>query len=196
MEGLLNEGHWLYGQEFSSDELLLLKEFQLLSAKPVFFVANVAEEVGVDDPLVTPVIDAAKQRNTKAIVLSGQIESELAALSEQERAEFFQELGLQESGLQRLLVAAHEMLGLITFFTAGEEESRAWTIKEHTMAQEAAGKIHSDMQRGFIRAEVFAYTDLIDCGSPAALREKGLFRLEGREYLVKDGDVMYFRFNV
>ena len=168
----------------------------MLSAKPVFFVANVAEGVGVDDPQVAPVIEAAKQRNTRAIVLSGQIESELAALSEQERTEFFQELGLQESGLQRLLVAAHEMLGLITFFTAGEEESRAWTIKEHTMAQEAAGKIHSDMQRGFIRAEVFAYTDLIDCGSPAALREKGLFRLEGREYLVKDGDVMYFRFNV
>jgi len=130
------------------------------------------------------------------MLLSGQIEAELATLSEQERAEFFQELGLQESGLQRLIAMAHESLGLITFFTAGEEESRAWTIKRDTMAQEAAGKIHSDMQRGFIRAEVFAYTDLIDCGSPAAVREKGLFRLEGREYIVQEGDIMYFRFNV
>ena len=196
VESLLNKGQWLYGQEFSPDEQSLLTDYQLLSTKPVFFVANVSEGVGADDPLVAPVIEAAKQRNTKAILLAGQIESELASISEEERAEFFQELGLKESGLQRLLLAAHEMLGLITFFTAGEEESRAWTIKEHTNAQEAAGKIHSDMQRGFIRAEVFAYTDLLDCGSPTALREKGLFRLEGREYVVKDGDIMYFRFNV
>ena len=196
VESLLNKGQWLFGQEFSPDEQCLLTDYQLLSTKPVFFVANVSEGVGADDPLVAPVIEAATQRNTKAILLAGQIESELASISEEERAEFFQELGLKESGLQRLLLAAHEMLGLITFFTAGEEESRAWTIKEHTNAQEAAGKIHSDMQRGFIRAEVFAYTDLIDCGSPTALREKGLFRLEGREYVVKDGDIMYFRFNV
>lgn len=196
VDALLNKGQWLYGQEFSSDEQFLLKEYQLLSVKPVFFVANVAEGVGAEDPLAASVIEAAKQRNTKAIVLAGKIESELATLSEQERAEFFRELGLKESGLQRLLGAAHEMLGLMTFFTAGEEESRAWTIKKHTVAQEAAGKIHSDMQRGFIRAEVFAYSDLIECGSPAALREKGLFRLEGREYEVQEGDVMYFRFNV
>lgn len=196
VEALLNQGQWLYGQDFSPDEQLLLNEYQLLSAKPVFFVANVAEGMGADDPLVSPIFEAARQRKTKAIVLAGHIEAELAMLSDQERAEFFQELGLQESGLQRLLSAAHEMLGLITFFTAGEEEARAWTIKRHTVAQEAAGKIHSDMQRGFIRAEVFAYADLIDCGTPAAVREKGLFRLEGREYIVQEGDVMYFRFNV
>ena len=195
-EKLLNEGQWLYGKEFSHEEQLILKEFQLLSAKPVFFVANVAEGVGVGDPLVVPVIEAAQQRNTKAIVLAGQMEAELATLTEQERAEFFQELGLKESGLQRLISNAHEMLGLITFFTAGEEESRAWTIKKDTKAHEAAGKIHSDMQRGFIRAEVFAYKDLIDCGTPAAVREKGLFRLEGKEYVVQEGDIMYFRFNV
>ena len=196
VEALLNEGQWLYGKAFSSEEQLFLNDFQLLSAKPVFFVANVAEGMGVDDPLVKPVIEAAQQRKTKAIILPGQMEAELATLSEQERAEFFQELGLQESGLQRLIANAHEILGLITFFTAGEEESRAWTIKKETKAQEAAGKIHSDMQRGFIRAEVFAYSDLIDCGSPAAVREKGLFRLEGRDYIVKEGDIMYFRFNV
>ena len=196
VEALLNEGQWLYGQDFTHDEQILLKEFQLLSAKPVFFVANVTEGTKEDDPLVVPVFEAAQQRKTKAMVLSGQIEAELATLSEQERAEFFQELGLQESGLQRLIAIAHEKLGLITFFTAGEEESRAWTIKRDTMAQEAAGKIHSDMQRGFIRAEVFAYTDLLNCGTPAAVREKGLFRLEGREYIVQEGDIMYFRFNV
>ncbi len=196
VEALLNEGQWLYGREFSPEEEHLLNDFQLLSAKPVFFVANVAEGMGVDDPFVVPVIEAAQQRKTKAIVLAGQLEAELATLSEQERAEFFQELGLKESGLQRLIANAHEMLGLITFFTAGEEESRAWTIKKETKAHEAAGKIHSDMQRGFIRAEVFAYSDLIECGSPVAVREKGLFRLEGREYVVKEGDIMYFRFNV
>ena len=196
VESLLNEGQWLYGKEFSSEDQLLLKEFQLLSTKPVFFVANVAEGMDVDDPLVVPVIEAAQHRKTKAIVLAGQMEAELATLSEQERAEFFQALGLKESGLQRLMAIAHEMLGLITFFTAGEEEARAWTIKKDTKAHEAAGKIHSDMQRGFIRAEVFAYSDLIECGSPVAVREKGLFRLEGRDYVVKEGDVMYFRFNV
>ena len=196
LEALLHEGHWLYGQAFSPEEQALLKEFQLLSAKPVFFVANVSEGTGVDDPLVVPVMETARQRRTQAIILAGQIEAELATLSEQERAEFFRELGLQESSIQRLSSVAHEMLGLITFFTAGEEESRAWTIKKHTKAHEAAGKIHSDMQRGFIRAEVFAYSDLIKCGTPAVVREKGLFRLEGRDYIVQEGDIMYFRFNV
>ena len=196
LEELINDNRWLYQETFSVDEQTILKEYQLLSAKPVFLIANVSEEMGWEDPIVRSVIEAGEMRGARTIVLAGKIESELAALSEQERAEFYQELGLQESGLQRLLAAAHDMLGLITFFTAGEEESRAWTIKSHTMAQDAAGKIHSDMQRGFIRAEVFSYANLMECGGPVAVRERGFFRLEGREYVVQEGDIMYFRFNV
>jgi len=196
LEELLNEGQWLYGKAFSVEEQSLLKDYQLLATKPVLFVANVSEEMKEDDPLVQSVMEVGRQKGIRTILLAGQTEAELATLSEADRAEFFQALGLKESGLQKLIAAANEMLGLITFFTAGEEESRAWTIQKQTIAQEAAGKIHSDMQRGFIRAEVFSYADLMACGSPAAVREKGLFRLEGREYIVQDGDIMYFRFNV
>lgn len=196
LEDLLGENVWLYGQKFSPEENQKLQDYQLLSVKPVFYVANVLEGVGADDPLVKLVMAHGDQRGAKTIILSGQIEAELAALSENERMEFFREMGLQESGLQRLLAQAHEVLGLITFFTAGEEESRAWTIRNGTQAQVAAGKIHSDIQRGFIRAEVFTYDDLIRCGNPASVREEGFFRLEGREYIVQDGDVVYFRFNV
>ncbi len=196
LEDLLGENVWLYGQTFSPEENQKLQDYQLLSVKPVFYVANVLEGVSADDPLVKLVMAHGDQRGAKTIILSGQIEAELAALSENERMEFFREMGLQESGLQRLLAQAHEVLGLITFFTAGEEESRAWTIRNGTQAQVAAGKIHSDIQRGFIRAEVFTYDDLIRCGNPASVREEGLFRLEGREYIVQEGDVVYFRFNV
>jgi hypothetical protein len=196
LEGLINDGQWLYGKEFSFEEQVLLQEYQLLSAKPVFLVANVSEGMGEDDPRVRSIIEAGETRGIRTVVLAGQMEAELGALSEQERQEFYQELGLQESGLQRIMAVAHEMLDLITFFTAGEEEARAWIIKRHTKAQDAAGKIHSDMKRGFIRAEVFAYDDLIASGNLAVVREKGLFRLEGREYIVQEGDIMYFRFNV
>ena len=162
----------------------------------MIFVANVSEGSGADDPHVGQVIELAKQRGTKTIVLCGKIESEIAALSEEERQEFFQELGLKESGLQQLIALSYQVLGIITFFTAGEEEARAWTIVQNTRAAEAAGKIHSDMQRGFIRAEVYTYEDAVTCGSLPLIREKGLLRLEGRDYVVKDGDVMFFRFNV
>lgn len=196
LEELLNQGSWLYGHPFSPEEWSLLKEFQLLSAKPVCYVANILEGGRSDDPHVLAVRRRAEKSGSHSIVLSGKIEAELAMLPEEERAEFLRELGLQESGLQRLLAVAHELLGLITFFTAGEEESRAWTIPRGTTAQEAAGKIHTDMHRGFIRAEVYAYSDLMACGTPTAVKEKGLFRLEGRDYIVQDGDIMYFRFNV
>lgn len=196
VEDLLSQNMWLHGQPFSEEEQAMLKDYQLLSAKPVFYVANVLEGTGADDPLVCSVREHGDQRGAKTIVLAGQIEAELAGLSEADRMEFFRDLGLKESGLQRLVAAAQELLGIITFFTAGEEESRAWTIKKGIPAHEAAGKIHSDMQRGFIRAEVFAYQDLVNCRTPVVVKEKGLFRLEGRDYIVKDGDVMYFRFNV
>ena len=129
-------------------------------------------------------------------MLSGRIEAEISALEPEDRAEYLRELSMGEPGLVRLIRTAYELLGLITFFTAGETESRAWTVRKGTKAATAAGKIHSDMERGFIRAEVYHYDDLISCGSEAAVKEKGLFRLEGREYLIKDGDVMFFRFNV
>lgn len=195
LEEWLTEGVWL-SDRVSDEEQKRLKDYQLLTAKPVVFVANVAEGVDRDAPVVQSMLKVAQERHAPVIVLAGKTEAELATLPEEERAEFFQALGLKESGLQRLMTVVNEMLGLITFFTAGEEEARAWTIKRNTTAQEAAGKIHSDMQRGFIRAEVFAYDDLVACGTPAAVREKGLFRLEGRDYIVQDGDVMYFRFNV
>jgi ribosome-binding ATPase YchF (GTP1/OBG family) len=150
----------------------------------------------LDEPLVTSIRERAEKRGAKVVVICGQLEAELSVLKEEERHEYLKELGLKESGLVRLTAAAYELLSLITFFTAGEEESRAWPLRKGTRAATAAGKIHSDMERGFIRAEVFAYDDLIAYGTPAGVREKGLFRLEGRDYVIQDGDVVYFRFNV
>ena len=196
LEELLNQGLGLYHQTFSPEESGWLREYHLLSDKPVFYVANAPDGVGAGDPLVQAVMGYGEKSGAKTIILKGRIEAELATLNESDREEFFMDLGLKESGLQRLWATAYEVLGLLTFFTAGEEEARAWTITKGMPAQLAAGKVHSDMQRGFIRAEVFAYSDLVKYGSSAALREKGLIRLEGRDYAVQDGDVMYFRFNV
>ncbi|HJU03543.1 MAG TPA: redox-regulated ATPase YchF, partial [Nitrospiraceae bacterium] len=170
---LLNKGEWLKGQPFNSEELSMLSEFQLLSAKPVLFVANVSEGIGADDPHVQVVQALAEKKGARVVTICGQLEAELSALPAEEREAYLRELGLAESGLVRLTRAAYDLLALITFFTAGEEESRAWPIRAGTKAPAAAGKIHSDMERGFIRAEVFAYADLIACGTPAAVREKG-----------------------
>jgi GTP-binding protein YchF len=193
---LLNKGQWLRGQPFSGEEHAMLQELQLLTAKPVLFVANVSEGTGGDDPQVQSVRESAEKKAARMVTICGQLEAELSTLPADERQTYLQELGLKESGLVRLTAAAYDLLKLITFFTAGEEESRAWPIREGTKAPAAAGKIHSDMERGFIRAEVYAYNDLMACGTPAVVREKGLFRLEGKEYVIKDGDVVYFRFNV
>jgi GTP-binding protein YchF len=193
---LLDKGEWLNGRSFSADEEALLRDYQLLAAKPVLFIANVSEGMNADDPQVRTVQMQAEKKGARMVVICGQLEAELSALPAEERQPYLRELGLSESGLVRLTKAAYELLSLITFFTAGEEESRAWPVRRGTKAPAAAGKIHSDMERGFIRAEVFAYADLIACGTPAAVREKGLFRLEGKEYVIKDGDVVYFRFNV
>jgi GTP-binding protein YchF len=193
---LLNKGEWLGNQALPADERVLLNECQLLSAKPVLFVANAAEGAGEDSPLVRTVKELADKRGARLVILYGQLEAELSTLSAEDRAEYMKEIGLKESGLVRLTRVAYELLGLITFFTAGEVESRAWPIRKGLKAAEAAGKIHSDMERGFIRAEVYHYDDLIACGSEARVREKGLFRLEGRDYVIKEGDVVYFRFNV
>lgn len=193
---LLNKGEWLGTRSFTEDEQAILNECQLLSAKPILFVANAAEGAGEDHPLVRPVKELAEKRGARLVILYGQLEAELSTLPAEDRAEFMKDAGLTESGLVRLTRAAYDLLGLITFFTAGEVESRAWPIRRGTKAPEAAGKIHSDMERGFIRAEVYHYDDLIACGSEAKVKEKGLFRLEGKDYIIKEGDIVYFRFNV
>ena len=191
----LGKGEWIGGQPFSGDEQVLIREYQLLTAKPVVFAVNVGEGQE-EDQSVGRVEVLANARGAKLVKLSGRIEAEVATLEPDERADYLRELGMGEAGLVRLVRTAYDLLGLITFFTAGESESRAWTVRNGTRAAQAAGKIHSDMERGFIRAEVYRYDDLIACGSEAGVKEKGLFRLEGRDYLIRDGDVMFFRFNV
>lgn len=174
--------------------------YNLLTAKPVIYAANVAEDELADDgnsnPHVTAVREMAKEENSEVFVICAQIEQEMAELEDDEKMMFLEDLGLSESGLEKLIKASYSLLGLISYLTSGEDETRAWTIKKGTKAPQAAGKIHSDFERGFIRAEVVNYQDLLDCGSIAAAKEKGLVGLEGKEYIVKDGDVILFRFNV
>ena len=191
----LGKGEWIGRKKHSPGEQAWVREYQLLTAKPVIFVANIGENQG-NDPVVDSLERLAANRGARFVKLSGRMEAEVAALEPEERCDYLRELGMGEPGLVRLIRTAYELLQLITFFTAGDTESRAWTIRAGTKAAQAAGKIHSDMERGFIRAEVYQYNDLISCGNEAGVKEKGLFRLEGRDYEVQDGDVMFFRFNV
>jgi len=194
--GLLDKGEWLGNLTYTPEERTLLDECQLLSAKPVLFVANVSEQASADEAMVKTVRDFAEKRGSRVVTICGQIEAELSSLPEADRVDFLKEMGLTESGLVRLTREAYALLDLVTFFTAGEIESRAWPIVKNTKAPQAAGKIHSDMERGFIRAEVYHYDDLLACGSEAKVKEKGLFRLEGKDYIIKEADIVYFRFNV
>lgn len=182
------------------DEQTLLASYNLLTGKPVIFAANVAEEDLADDgsgnEKVAEVRAFAAENDSEVFVICAQIEQEIAELDEEETAMFLEDLGLKESGLQKLIKASYHILGLMSFLTAGEDETRAWTIKIGTKAPQAAGKIHTDFERGFIKAEVVNYKDLLEQGSLAAAREKGLVGMEGKEYVVKDGDVILFRFNV
>ena len=182
------------------DEEEWFKGYNLLTAKPVIYAANVSEDDLADDgannKFVQEVRENAKEEGCEVFVICAQIEQEIAELDDEEKAMFLEELGLKESGLEKLIKASYSLLGLISYLTAGEDETRAWTIKKGTKAPQAAGKIHSDFERGFIRAEVVNYQDLLDCGSLSAAKEKGLVGLEGKEYVVKDGDVILFRFNV
>ncbi|MCI9144484.1 MAG: redox-regulated ATPase YchF [Lachnospiraceae bacterium] len=182
------------------DESLLLKEYNLLTGKPVIYAANVAEEDLADDGAsngkVAQVREAAEKEGGEVFVICAQIEQEISELDEDEKAMFLEDLGLKESGLEKLIRASYHTLGLMSFLTAGEDETRAWTIKIGTKAPQAAGKIHSDFERGFIKAEVVNYRDLLEQGSLAAAREKGLVGIEGKDYVVRDGDVILFRFNV
>ncbi|MCI8282758.1 MAG: redox-regulated ATPase YchF [Lachnospiraceae bacterium] len=182
------------------DEALWFASYNLLTAKPVIYAANVSEEDlaedGAGNDHVGAVREMAAAENSEVFVICAQIEQEIAELEEEEKTMFLEELGLEESGLEKLVKASYSLLGLISYLTAGEDETRAWTIRKGTKAPQAAGKIHSDFERGFIRAEVVNYQDLLDCGSLAAAKEKGIVGLEGKEYVVKDGDVILFRFNV
>lgn len=178
----------------------LLSSLNLLTYKPVIFAANVAEDDLADDgqsnKYVSTVRKFADGEGNEVFVICAQIEQEIAELEDNEKKEFLEDLGLEESGLEKLIKASYKLLGLISYLTAGEQETRAWTITKGTKAPQAAGKIHTDFERGFIKAEVVNYKDLLDSGSYAAAREKGLVRLEGKEYVVKDDDVILFRFNV
>ena len=182
------------------DELALLSSYNLLTYKPVIFAANVGEEDLSDDGAgnqgVESVRKYAAENGGEVFVICAQIEQEISELEDEEKAMFLEDLGLQESGLEKLIKASYRILGLMSFLTAGEDETRAWTIKIGTKAPQAAGKIHTDFERGFIKAEVVNYKDLLEQGSLAAAREKGLVGMEGKDYVVKDGDVILFRFNV
>ena len=184
----------------NKDEDAWLATYNLLTAKPVIYAANVAEDDIADDgannQYVQAVREYAAKQNSEVFVICAQIEEEISELDEDERKMFLEDLGLTESGLEKLVRASYHLLGLMSFLTAGEDETRAWTIKIGTKAPQAAGKIHTDFERGFIKAEVVNYQDLLDCGSYAGAREKGLVRMEGKEYVVQDGDVILFRFNV
>ena len=185
--------------ELSEDELGLIGELNLMTLKPVIFIANVSEDEVAnadDNEHVKAVQKYAAEEGAAVVTISAKVEAEIAELSNEDAMEFLAELGLSQSGLDKLIKASFKLLGLITFLTAGVQEVRAWTIKDGTKAPQAGGKIHSDIERGFIRAEIVSYDDLVLTGSSTAAREKGLVRLEGKDYVMKDGDVTYFRFNV
>ncbi len=185
--------------ELSDEEKEYLKDVYLLTSKPILYIANVSEEQLQDtenDEYVKQVKEYADKENASVIPLCVKIEEELSSLDQEDKNEMLEALGLDESGLDKVVKASYDLLGLMSFLTAGEPEVRAWTIKKGTKAPEAAGKIHSDIQRGFIKAEVVSYDDLIREGSMAAVREKGLLRMEGKEYIMQDGDIVLFRFNV
>lgn len=197
----LEDGKMAKSYETADDEeALLLESFNLLTAKPVIYAANVSEDDLADDAssnkYVNSVREFAKNEGSEVFVICAQIEQEIAELDDEERKMFLDDLGIKESGLEKMISASYSLLGLISYITSGEMETKAWTIKKGTKAPQAAGKIHSDFERGFIRAEVVSYDNLTEQGSMAAAKEKGLVRSEGKEYIVQDGDVVLFRFNV
>jgi len=197
VKALLEQVKKLKGVVESDDERIWMRELHLLSDKPVLYVANVAEDdLEGNHPNVAQVREIAAREGAGVVAICGQLEAEISELAGEEKQAFLQDMGLQESGLDRLIRSGYDLLGLITYFTAGVKEVRAWTIVNGTKAPQAAGVIHSDFEKGFIRAEVIAFDDFIACNGEAGAKEKGLMRLEGKEYVVKDGDVMHFRFNV
>ena len=201
LKKLLEDGKMVKSYETDDeDELALLKGYALLTSKPTIYAANVAEDDlandGADNAGVQAVREFAKGENSEVFVICAEIEAEISELEDDDKKAFLDDLGLEESGLDKLIKASYSLLGLISYLTCGEDESRAWTITRGMKAPQAAGKIHTDFERGFIKAEVVSYEALVECGSMAAAKEKGLVRMEGKDYVVQDGDVVLFRFNV
>ncbi len=200
VKAALEDGKPARSLEYDEDEAAIMKEIALISMKPVIYAANVAEDdfsKGIENnEYVNKVKALAESEGSEVMPVSARIEEEIAQLDGDEKAMFLEELGMHESGLDRLIKASYTLLGLISYLTAGEPEVRAWTITKGTKAPQAAGKIHTDFERGFIRAEVVHYNDLMACGSMTAAKEKGLVRSEGKEYVMQDGDIVLFRFNV
>lgn len=185
--------------EFNEDEQVLVKDMFLLTTKPILYIANISEEQienAENDAMVLKVKDYAAKENAEVIPLCVKIEEELSGLEDEDKQEMLEALGLDESGLDKVIKKSYDLLGLMSFLTAGEPEVRAWTIKKGTKAPQAAGKIHSDIERGFIKAEVVSYDDLMREGNMVAAKEKGLVRQEGKEYIMQDGDIVLFKFNV
>jgi len=200
LEESLNAGKTARQTELTEDERALLEDLNLLTLKPIIYVANVSEDeaagVSPDNAMYNALKAAADAEGAEVIPVCAEIEAEIAELDPEEKKVFLEDLGIAESGLDRLIKASYTLLGYISYLTAGPKEVRAWTIVKGTKAPQAAGKIHSDFERGFIRAEIVSYDDLIACGSMNAVKEKGLLRSEGKDYVIEDGDVVLFRFNV
>ena len=195
----LEKGVLVKNIQLDKDELALVNQMFLITSKPVIYAANISEDdISSNEPnsFVKSLLEFAAKDNSEVVVICAKIEEEIAALDDAEKEEFLQELGLSNSGLDKLITSSYRLLGLISFLTAGSDEVRAWTIVNGTKAPQAAGKIHTDFERGFIRAEIVSYENLINCGSFSAAREKGLVQSEGKDYVMKDGDVTLFRFNV
>jgi len=183
--------------DFTDEELFAMKSFNFLTQKPHIYLANIKEEeIGIKNEYVKKLEEYAKNENAKVIVVSAKIESEIAELEDSDKELYLQELGIEKSGLDKLIEESYSLLGLKTYFTCGPKEVKAWTYKMGMNAKECAGIIHSDFEKGFIKAEVIAYDDLISCGSELKVKEQGKFRIEGKEYLMQDGDICHFRFNL
>jgi GTP-binding protein YchF len=193
---LLNEGRLIRSVDLSEHEMDVVKTLHLLTIKPTLYIANVAEDGLADNPWLETVQAIAANENAEVVPICNKIESEIAELEDDEKAEFLEELGLAEAGLDRVIRAGYALLGLQTYFTAGVKEVRAWTIPVGSTAPQSAGKIHTDFEKGFIRAEVIAFDDFVNLGGEQAAKDAGKWRLEGKDYVVEDGDVIQFRFNV
>jgi GTP-binding protein YchF len=197
VQSILNQGRRAGSLHITGEKEMIFSDLHLLTAKPVFYVANVDQkELKGEGSCLKAIIDWAQKEGNRVVVICGDLEAEIAELEEEEREEFRRELGLEGSSLERLVQVGYEILSLITFYTTVSSELRAWTVPSGTPAPKAAGKIHSDMERGFIRAEVISFSDFIACGSEHVARERGLLRSEGKDYLIRDGDIVHFRFNV
>jgi len=197
VQAILNQGKRAENLHFTGERKVIFSDLHLLTEKPVFYVANVDQtELRGEGPCLKAMMDWAKMERSKVVIICGDLEAELSELKEEEREEFRKELGLEDSSLERLIRVGYEILELVTFYTTVSSELRAWTVTKGTPAPKAAGKIHTDMERGFIRAEVVSFTDFIAFGSEHLARERGLLRSEGKDYIIRDGDIIHFRFHV